>query len=93
MKNILFSVLLIANLFAFLAQPGMQNGTYTPPADGDRYLKTIEESLNAYYAEFSKNGKTDSIIDALGFEPGEIPDFTDEEYCARLSKINELYIM
>ncbi len=90
MKNILFSVLLIANLFAFLAQPKMQNGTYTPPADGDRYLKTIEESLNAHYAEFSKNGKTDSIIDALGFEPGEIPDFTDEEYCARLSKINEL---
>jgi membrane-bound lytic murein transglycosylase D len=67
-----------------------QTSRYSPPEKGDKYLQTIEESLNIFYAEYSKNGKTDSIIDALNYEPGEIPEFSDEEYCARLSKINNL---
>jgi membrane-bound lytic murein transglycosylase D len=83
--GLLYVLLLCMSITAF-----GQTSLYTPPEKGDRYLQTIEESLNLFYAEYSKNGKTDSIIDALNYEPGEIPEFSDDEYCARLSKINNL---
>jgi membrane-bound lytic murein transglycosylase D len=57
---------------------------------GDAFLRMVDQSLALYYQDFQRNGNTDSIIDALGYEAGTTPSFTDEEYCKRLAKMNEV---
>jgi len=56
----------------------------------EAFIKMIDESLNAFYAEYANDSKFDSIIDALEFEPNEIPDVSDEVYCQRLKKMNDM---
>ncbi len=57
---------------------------------GEQMIQTIEQSLNAFYEEYSKSGNYDSIIDALNYESGTVPTFSDDVYCARLAVINEM---
>lgn len=57
---------------------------------GDAFLRMVDQSLTLYYQDFQRNGNTDSIIDALGYEAGTTPTFSDEEYCIRLAKMNEV---
>lgn len=57
---------------------------------GEQMIKTIEQSLEAYYADFSGQSDYDSIVAALNLESGEIPTFSDEVYCERLSVMNEM---
>lgn len=59
-------------------------------ATGEQMIRVIEQSLNAYYAEKSQSSNYDSIIDALNYEVGQIPTFSDEVYCERLDVMNEM---
>ena len=56
----------------------------------DPFISTVEQSLNAFYADFANQSNYDSIINALNYEPGQIPRFHDSIYCQRLEKMNAM---
>lgn len=56
---------------------------------GEAFIRIVDQSLNLYYNDFAKGQNYDSIIDALDYEAGTIPSFTDEDYCKRLAKLNQ----
>lgn len=53
-------------------------------------IEAIEQSLNLFYAEQSLDSNYSAIIDSLNYEPSDIPTFSDEVYCERLSVMNEM---
>ena len=57
---------------------------------GEALIKTIEQSLEMFYAEYSPEGNYDSIITALNYEADQVPEFSDEVYCQRLGVMNEM---
>jgi membrane-bound lytic murein transglycosylase D len=54
------------------------------------FINTVEQSLNLFYADYVNDRRYDSIINALNYEPNEAPTFSDDIYCQRLAKINEM---
>lgn len=56
----------------------------------DAFVRVVEQSLTLYCQDLSKGANYDSIIDALDYEAGTIPDFSDDVYCKRLAKMNEV---
>jgi len=73
-----------------LAQNPVYSWTKEDSLKGEAMIKTIEQSLDLFYAEYSPEGNYDSIIDALAYEPDEVPEFSDEVYCERLNVMNEM---
>ncbi len=76
-----------------LAQPaysGRYNWTAEDSLKGEAMIKTIEQSLDMFYAEYAPDGNYDSIIDALNYEPDQVPEFSDDVYCERLNVMNEM---
>jgi len=73
-----------------LGASGQGNWSTEDSIKGQRMIETIEQSLMMYYAEQSPNGNYDSVIEALGFEASDVPSYSDEVYCERLSKMNEM---
>ena len=69
---------------------GQAQGPTQTATDGDAFLRMIEQSTRLYLNDFITEKNTDSIIDALNYEANAIPVFTDEEYCKRLAKLNEV---
>lgn len=66
---------------------------YPPVKDtisGDAFIRMVEQSLSLYYGELASNGSSDSIVDALAYEASTVPYFSDEIYCQRLAKMNEV---
>ena len=66
----------------------------TPPTvkdtlSGQAFIRMLDQSLSLYYDDFTKDGRTDSIIDALNYDAETAPVFSDEVYCERLAKMNE----
>ena len=60
------------------------------PIETDEFIAIVENSLQAFYQDWAKDKTTDSIIAALGYEKGDVPEFSDSLYCARLSEMNEM---
>lgn len=58
--------------------------------NGEAIIRTIEQSLDAFYAEYANDPNYDSIIAALEYEADDVPTFSDEVYCERLNAMNEL---
>ena len=56
----------------------------------DSFLNTVEQSLNLFYNEYSKNESIDSLKKELEGGNKEHPVFSDETYCKRLAKMNEM---
>lgn len=54
------------------------------------FMRVMEQSISMYLAEFAKDGNTDSIRTALGYESGTTPVFSDDVYCQRLAAMNEV---
>jgi membrane-bound lytic murein transglycosylase D len=80
-------------LFSFISSVALAQRGYPPVKDtisGDAFIRMVDQSLALHYADFVNNGKTDSIVDALGYEAGTIPFFSDDIYCQRLAKMNEV---
>ncbi|MNJ89017.1 Membrane-bound lytic murein transglycosylase D precursor [compost metagenome] len=57
---------------------------------GEVFIRIVDQSLSLYYSDFAKGMNYDSIVDALDYEAGTVPQFTDEDYCKRLAKLNEV---
>lgn len=57
---------------------------------GEAMIKTIEQSLEMFYAEYESEGNYDSIIAVLNYEADQVPEFSDEVYCERLEVMNEM---
>lgn len=87
MKSI-FGVFLfsLTSVFVFSQTRDTTNKKLNP----DPFINTVEQTLNLFYAEYANQSNYDSIINVLNYEPGEIPHFTDEEYCERLEKMNAM---
>ena len=58
--------------------------------DPDPFVNTVQQSLKLFYADYANTNSYDSIISALNYAPGQIPTFSDDIICERLSKMNEL---
>lgn len=56
----------------------------------DAFINTVEQSLQMFLADYANQNNYDSIITALNYEPGDAPQFSDEVYCERLEKMNEM---
>lgn len=54
------------------------------------FIDMIDQTLNAYYADYANQSNFDSIIDALEYEPNQVPQFSDEVYCERLKKMSDM---
>lgn len=87
--------LLVFTLFIFILSSGFSQKPphLRKPSDslkGEAFLNTVEQSLKLFYADYINDMRYDSIISALKYESGDIPDFTDEQICERLQKMNEM---
>jgi membrane-bound lytic murein transglycosylase D len=83
---------LLLSLVALNAQ-GQKPGHLVRPGDTlnkDAFINTVEQSLQLFLAEHVGKNNYDSIINALNYEPGQIPEFSDDEYCKRLEKMNDM---
>ncbi len=56
----------------------------------DAFINTVEQSLKLFLKEYATHKKYDSIVKALNYESGFVPQFSDEVYCQRLNKMNEI---
>jgi membrane-bound lytic murein transglycosylase D len=56
----------------------------------DAFINTVEQSLQLFLADYANQNNYDSIINALNYEPSDAPQFSDEVYCERLEKMNEM---
>ncbi len=86
--HLVFFAFFFAN-FSF----GQQSNRNSKPSDtlhSEAFINTIQQSLQLFYADYVNDTKYDSIISALNYEPGEVPNFTDEQICERLQKMNEM---
>jgi membrane-bound lytic murein transglycosylase D len=83
---------LISFLFfsGFYAQTRKPKPAVKDSISSEAFMRVIDETLNAYYAEFANQSNFDSIINVLEYEPNTIPQVSDEVYCQRLEKMNEM---
>ena len=56
----------------------------------DPFLNTIEQSLKQFYLEYATTENVDSLRQILEYLPTDIPVYSDEVYCERLGKMNEM---
>lgn len=56
----------------------------------DKFVRVVEQTLDAFYADYTNSKDYDSIIQALHYEANEVPYFSDEVYCARLAKLDNM---
>lgn len=82
MKNSIF-------FFLFLLGFGA-NGQVEVSPEGERFVKMVEQSLNQFYSEYANSTNYDSIMRVLNYEANEIPQFSDEVYCQRLAKMDNM---
>lgn len=89
MKHWLFLVFSLSLFFTSFSQTRKPIPAPKDSLSSQAFVKMIDETLNAFYADYANQNNFDSIINALEYEPNYIPDFEDEVYCQRLQKINE----
>lgn len=77
------SGLLFGQTPAHLVKPG-------DTLNKDAFINTVEQTLQLFLADYVNQNNYDSIINALNYEPGATPQFSDDIYCARLKKMNEM---
>jgi membrane-bound lytic murein transglycosylase D len=82
MKKI-FSFLLLLISFGTFAQVEVS-------PEGERFVKMVEQSLNEFYSDYANSTNYDSVMRALKYEAFEIPQFSDEVYCARLAEMDNM---
>jgi len=83
--NFLFTLFFLGQIFAQLPHNYNKNDL-----NSIAFINTVEQSLNLFYADYVNDKRYDSIINALNYEPNEAPIFTDDIYCERLARINDM---
>ena len=59
-------------------------------SEEERFAQVVEQSLKAFYEDYANSTDYDSIMKALNYEANYIPTFSDEVYCERLEKMNNM---
>ncbi len=85
-----FIGVIVFNLISLLVVSQVKDSIKKSTAINDPFILTVEQSLNAFYADFANQSNYDSIISALNYESGQIPRFPDSIYCQRLEKMNDM---
>ncbi len=80
--------ILLSILFLFFMQNPFAQNPENP--ESERFLKMVEQSLNAFYTDYANSTNYDSVMRALNYEANDIPKFSDEVYCMRLSKMDNM---
>lgn len=83
---LVFSTVFILTSFSQTRKPKL---TPKDSLSSEAFVKMIDETLNAFYADYANQSDFDSIINALEYEPNSLPEFSDEIICQRLQAINE----
>ncbi len=87
----LLTVLMVAMLGQFMAQkPPAHRFRPWDTLNPEAFINTVEQSLKFFYNDYINDNKYDSIINALNYEPNQTPTFSDEVYCERLAKMNQM---
>ncbi len=82
---------LFLNVWTMLAQrPNPYQIQPGQPLNPDAFFNTVNQSLYYFYNDYATDKRYDSIINALNYEPSQVPYFSDEVYCQRLEKMNEM---
>jgi membrane-bound lytic murein transglycosylase D len=83
---------LFISLFSLTAfsQVKRMDSTKLDSLNKEPFIQVVEQSLELFYKEISGRADYDSIINALNYEPGTVPTFSDDVYCERLEKINQM---
>jgi membrane-bound lytic murein transglycosylase D len=90
MNKLLTVVILLFTAFSVCSQ---KTNVLLRPGDTlnkDPFINTVEQSLGLFLKEYAGKRNYDSIIKALQYAPEDKPTFTDEVYCERLERINEM---
>lgn len=53
------------------------------------FIDNFESNMRLMYQEFGALGEYEAIAKQLGYESGQVPIFTANQYCERLMKMNE----
>lgn len=85
-----FIIAFIFNFLSLLAFSQVRDTTKKVILNNDPFIITVEQTLNAFYEDYANQSNYDSIINALNYESGQIPQFSDEVYCERLEKMNTM---
>ncbi|RFC55514.1 lytic transglycosylase domain-containing protein [Brumimicrobium aurantiacum] len=57
----------------------------------EQFLRVVDNTLEGYYRDYaSTDAEVDSIINALGYDEEDVPEFPDSVYCQRIEKMNEM---
>jgi membrane-bound lytic murein transglycosylase D len=89
MKILLSVMLLFITLNSLQAQKAAHLIRPSDTLHKDPFINTVEQSFRLFYAEYVNKNEYDSIIKELNYEPDQIPQFSDEQYCEHLRKLNE----
>jgi membrane-bound lytic murein transglycosylase D len=54
------------------------------------FVNTVEQSLKLYLADMAKKYSSTELMTKLSYESNEIPTFSDEVYCERLERLNDM---
>lgn len=90
MKNSLLVILFALLGLVSLAQTRAHLVKPSDTLNKDAFINTVDQSLKLFLEEYVNQNNYDSIINALNYEPGLTPEFSDEVYCQRLKKMNEM---
>jgi membrane-bound lytic murein transglycosylase D len=95
MGKVMRTLILFMSMIAFAGVVSAQRppAHLIKPSDTlkrDAFINTVEQSLQLFLSEYANKNNYDSIINALNYEPGDEPMFTDEVYCERLEKMNAM---
>lgn len=80
-------------IIVFMGKTFAQNYTWSKEDSliGEKFINAVEQSLDLFYSEHTSSKENlDSIIDALSYEEGFVPEFPDSVYCKRLEAMNEM---
>ena len=90
MKYWLTVLVSIAALNSMFAQTRKPKPAAKDSLSSTAFINMIDETLNAFYADYANQSNFDSIIDALEYEPNQVPEVSDAVICQRLAKMNEM---
>lgn len=90
MKHIILTLLISFSFQAFVSAQRKPKPTVKDSISSEAFLKMVEGSLDAYYADYAGQSDFNSIIDALEKENLPITELTDAVICDHLKKMGEL---
>jgi membrane-bound lytic murein transglycosylase D len=90
----LFALISSFFIFSIFGQDSLNTNLNPAPSENaeeytyQRFLDVVENSLYEYYKETWGRERAYGIIDSLGYQENDLPDFSDSVYIARLNALN-----